>query len=415
MKHAKKLMKKYSKIILVIISLLIITIAGYYYTKNNTEVVTEEKINTQVTQVLNKSENISELKNGDIIATMVTSKWKIKIKLFPDSAPKTVANFIVHAQQGYYDNLIFHRVIDNFMIQWWDPLGTGIGGESIYGKSFEDEFFWNIENDAGTIAMANSGPNTNGSQFFINEGDNNNLDNKHTVFWKVIEGMNVVDKITKVPMDIATSKPYTDIVIESIELTQYKDAWFIEYKISDIELLKNQAQANYDALNKKLEEKEKIDKENIDKAREIKLESDSNRFAQEWDEVSVKYRLTLNDGTFVDGNFDNDTLFTFIIDGGQTIKWFNEAVKGLKIWDTQVVKIAPEDAYGAKYIKTKMEDFQVFKDAWIKVEIGEIIEIWRGWNIEVIDIQWDEVTITNPHQLGGKELNFEIELKYFVN
>jgi peptidyl-prolyl cis-trans isomerase B (cyclophilin B) len=409
----KKLTKIYGKIILVAIPLLII--AGYSYSKYNTDINTVEKINAETVQVLNKSANISELQNWDIIATMVTSKGKIKIKLYPDTAPKTVTNFLVHAQEGYYDNLIFHRVIDNFMIQWGDPLGTGVGGESIYGGSFEDEFFWNTENDAGTIAMANSGPATNGSQFFINERANNHLDNKHTVFWKVIEWMDVVDKITQVPMDIATAKPYTDIVIEKITVSKYNNSKFSEYKIADIELAKSEAQSNYNALIFKDKEQEEIQRESDTEAKEKKLKEDAGRVAKAWDEVSVKYRLTLNDGTFIDGNFDSDTLFTFVIDGGQTIKWFNEAIKGLKIWETQIVKIAPEDAYGPANIETKMEDFQQFKDAGITVAVGETIQIWRGGSIEIIDIQGDVVTITNPHQLGWKELNFEIELKYFVN
>jgi FKBP-type peptidyl-prolyl cis-trans isomerase 2 len=108
-------------------------------------------------------------------------------------------------------------------------------------------------------------------------------------------------------------------------------------------------------------------------------------------------------------------LFTFTIDGGQTIKGFNEAVKWLKIGDKKVVKIAAKDAYGPKNIETKMKDFQQFIDAGIKVAVWETINIWNGWSIDIIAIKGDDVTITNPHPLAGKELNFEIELKYFVN
>ena len=106
---------------------------------------------------------------GDTIAIMHTSMGDIFIRLFPEGAPKTVENFITHAKDGYYDGLTFHRVIDNFMIQGGDPKGNGTGGESIYGPKFEDEFDARLLNLRGSLAMANSGPDTNGSQFFINQ------------------------------------------------------------------------------------------------------------------------------------------------------------------------------------------------------------------------------------------------------
>ena len=104
---------------------------------------------------------------GDTVAVMHTNMGDIKIKLFPDKTPKTAENFITHAKNGYYDGLKFHRVIKDFMIQGGDPLGTGIGGESIWGGKFEDEFDTELHNLRGALSMANAGPNTNGSQFFI--------------------------------------------------------------------------------------------------------------------------------------------------------------------------------------------------------------------------------------------------------
>jgi peptidyl-prolyl cis-trans isomerase B (cyclophilin B) len=395
MKHINKLTKIYGKVILVAIPLLII--AAYSYTKYNADIHTQEDINSEIVQVLNKSAKISELQNWDIIATMLTSKGKIKIKLYPDTAPKTVTNFLVHAQEGYYDNLIFHRVIDNFMIQWGDPLGTGIGWESIYGWSFEDEFFWNTENDAGTIAMANSGPATNGSQFFINERANNHLDNKHTVFWKVIEWMDVVDKITQVPMDVKTSKPYTDIVIEKIELVQYIDTEFNEYKIADIKQAKIDAQANFDSLNLG------------------RIEKNNNKSAQSWDTVEVKYELKLSDGKVIDGNFDKEDTLKFTVDQQWIIPGFSNAVKWMKIWDSKSIIIEAIDAYGEENITLTMQDFQQFKDAWIEIAKGEIITVGEWVTTTIIDIQWNTVIATNPHQLAGQQLFFEIELKYFVN
>lgn len=109
---------------------------------------------------------------GDTVAIMETSEGTIKIRFFPEAAPKAVENFVTHAKDGYYNGLTFHRVIEDFMIQGGDPLGNGTGGESIYGNSFEDEFSNKLFNIRGSISMANSGPDTNGSQFFINQKGN---------------------------------------------------------------------------------------------------------------------------------------------------------------------------------------------------------------------------------------------------
>ena len=106
-------------------------------------------------------------KAGDLIAVMHTTMGDIKIRLFPDQVPKTVENFTTHAKNGYYNGVLFHRVISGFMIQGGDPQGTGMGGESIWGGPFADEFDVDLHNLRGALSMANAGPNTNGSQFFI--------------------------------------------------------------------------------------------------------------------------------------------------------------------------------------------------------------------------------------------------------
>lgn len=164
-------------------------------------------------------------KAGDTMATIHTSQGDIVLKLFPEIVPKTVENFTTHAKDGYYNGTIFHRVIDNFMIQGGDPLGNGTGGESIWGGTFDDEFSDQLSNIKGSIAMANSGPNTNGSQFFINQVDNTYLDfnkapltSKHDVFGQVVEGMDVVNAIAKVPANQRSNKPLQDVTIESIEI-----------------------------------------------------------------------------------------------------------------------------------------------------------------------------------------------------
>ncbi|TAH51996.1 MAG: peptidylprolyl isomerase [Chloroflexota bacterium] len=125
--------------------------------------------------------------------TMETNKGTIELELYPEYAPKTVNNFVFLARQGYYDGIKFHRVISNFMIQGGDPTGTGSGGP---GYRFEDEFSGNpLKHDAKVISMANAGPNTNGSQFFITHSPQPHLNGKHTVFGKVISGADVVDAI----------------------------------------------------------------------------------------------------------------------------------------------------------------------------------------------------------------------------
>ncbi|QDV68678.1 putative peptidyl-prolyl cis-trans isomerase [Rosistilla carotiformis] len=129
------------------------------------------------------------------IATFETTKGKIRIELFPEQTPKTVENFETLAGKGYYDGLKFHRVIPDFMIQGGCPLGTGTGGP---GYNFEDEFVPELRHDGpGVLSMANAGPNTNGSQFFITHVACPHLDGKHSVFGKVIEGQDVVDSIAQ--------------------------------------------------------------------------------------------------------------------------------------------------------------------------------------------------------------------------
>jgi cyclophilin family peptidyl-prolyl cis-trans isomerase len=147
-------------------------------------------------------------------ATLHTNHGAIELELFPEDAPKTVDNFTKLARDGFYDGVIFHRVIPDFMIQGGDPTGTGSGGP---GYSFEDEIN-DHKVERGALAMANAGPNTNGSQFFIVTTESAPwLDGKHTVFGRVTNGMKVADRISELPRD-ARDKPRDDVVIERIEL-----------------------------------------------------------------------------------------------------------------------------------------------------------------------------------------------------
>ncbi len=178
---------------------------------------------------------------------LITTKGTITIELYPDVAPKAVENFLTHSKNGYYNGLTFHRVMNDFMIQGGDPLGNGRGGESIYGANFEDEFSPELYNFRGALSMANSGPNTNGSQFFIvqkkhieperiqqmqeigvpeevikgysEHGGTPWLDNRHTVFGQVIEGLEIIDAIAAVEVD-GQAMPIEPIFIEKVQVIQ---------------------------------------------------------------------------------------------------------------------------------------------------------------------------------------------------
>ncbi|EGC30348.1 hypothetical protein DICPUDRAFT_41571 [Dictyostelium purpureum] len=164
-------------------------------------------------------------------AVIHTSVGDIHIMLYPDECPKTVENFTTHSKNGYYDGIIFHRVIKGFMVQTGDPLGDGTGGTSIWDKDFEDEFNRNLRHDRPfTVSMANAGPNTNGSQFFITTVPVTRLDNKHTVFGRVYKGTDVVSAIEKVKTD-KEDKPLNDISIISIKITQEVPPEFQNKKI----------------------------------------------------------------------------------------------------------------------------------------------------------------------------------------
>ena len=184
----------------------------------------------------------------DVLVTIKTNFGDMKFRLFPDKAPKACENFITHAKDGYYNGMIFHRVIEDFMIQGGDPTGTGMGGESIWGKSFKDEFDLEARNYRGALSMANSGPNTNGSQFFIvqakkvpammlaqmeglaeqgfpysvqenyrNVGGTPWLDFKHTVFGQLYEGFDVLDAIAATAVD-AGDRPLEDVIMKEISV-----------------------------------------------------------------------------------------------------------------------------------------------------------------------------------------------------
>ena len=185
-------------------------------------------------------------KAGDIVATVKTNHGDFKIRLFKDIAPKTVENFVGLANKGYYNGVTFHRVIKDFMIQGGDPTGTGAGGDSIWNTTFEDEFSEKVHHYKGAVSMANRGPNTNTSQFFIVQngrleaglvtyleklnfdskllekyvklGGTPHLDGKHTIFGQVYEGLEVIDEIASVEVSSYNNKPLEDVVILEVNV-----------------------------------------------------------------------------------------------------------------------------------------------------------------------------------------------------
>lgn len=233
-------MKKFLKV-LIIICLIGITLVSCKGDKANTS---SKNPQGEIDML-----QFEPLTYGETIATFMTSKGTIKVRFFPEQAPKAVMNFVNLAEDGYYNGTTFHRVINDFMIQGGDPEGTGRGGQSFWGKPFEDEFSQKLYNFRGALCMANRGSNTNGSQFYIVQESSYDpaaaapyvnsgwhtpeaikayeqvggcfwLDGAHTVFGQVFEGMDVVDAIAAVEVD-ANSKPLEKVIVYSVEISQY--------------------------------------------------------------------------------------------------------------------------------------------------------------------------------------------------
>lgn len=151
---------------------------------------------------------------------METNFWEIILELFPEYAPKAVENFVGLTKKGYYDGVTFHRVIRDFMIQWGDPTGTGMGGKSLWFRNFEDEFSRELTHKQWMLSMANAGRNTNGSQFFIvTAEDASFLDGKHTIFGKVIEGLDIVLDIERLPTD-NYDRPTMPVIMEKVTVIE---------------------------------------------------------------------------------------------------------------------------------------------------------------------------------------------------
>jgi len=198
------------QIAFLIVSLFVLNCSGANITKENNDILIKKEKERKVTELMKIAEN------EKLVAKFNTNVGAFEIELFATKVPKTVENFVGLATNGKYNGIIFHRVIANFMIQGGDPTGTGRGGESYWGGKFADEFDASLKHTKpGILSMANAGPNTNGSQFFITLVPTPWLDGKHSIFGEVISGMEVVNAIG-ITQTGFMDKPVKDIVIETI-------------------------------------------------------------------------------------------------------------------------------------------------------------------------------------------------------
>ena len=377
------------KILVAIATCLLLVSCNTETPKNNT--LTSNTTDTMIDQT-------APLKKWDIVATMKTTNGTFVIKLFTDAVPKTALNFIGLAQQGYYDGIIFHRIIPGFMIQGGDPEGTGRGGTSYYGANFEDEFHPELKNIPGSLSMANAGPNTNGSQFFINQVDNSFLNNKHSVFGQVVEGNDNIDKIAKVKTG-SGDKPVKDVKIISIKIGEYTGA-----KIADTTI-------DVEAELKKSESKQV-------EANKAKQEANKDRAVKAEDTIAVHYTGTHENGEKFDSSHDRGTPLEFSVWSGQMIPGFDAAVVGMKVWDKKSITLSPEEAYGT-YDETRVQELPRTELSSFE-EAGIALEVWaelpsQQWVFKIVAVSDDTISIDVNHPLAGKTLKFEVELVEFKN
>lgn len=287
-----------------------------------------------------------KMKDG-IYATINTTKGEIVVKLEYEKTPMTVCNFIGLAEgiwtdgnKPFYNGLTFHRVIDNFMIQTGCPYGTGTGGP---GYKFPDEFDKTLRhNSAGILSMANAGPNTNGSQFFITHKDTEWLDDKHTVFGKVVEGQDVVnkikqgDKINKITIK-RVGKDAENFVVSKEKFEEYKN------KLTKINLekLKEQNKKTLETIDKLYPKKQTNDSGLMVV---VEKEGDKKGSPKYGQSVTVHYTGKLLDGTIFDSSIKRGTPATFKI--GEVIEGWNEALLNMTKGEKVTLIIPPNLGYG---------------------------------------------------------------------
>ena len=274
----------------------------------------------------------------DTIVVLETDLGRLIIEFFPDSAPNHVENFVKLANDGYYTGTVFHRIIEDFMIQGGDPTGTGRGGP---GYNFPDEIDPTLKHDGpGVLSMANAGPGTNGSQFFITHKETPWLDGKHTVFGKVIEGQDIVNAIEQ-----------NDAILNmTITRTGEKAENFDAAKIfsDQLEIIE---QKEKEKAAKAKEEIDKISKGATTTKSGLKyfiLEKGDGEKPKKGDMVSVHYTGLFLDGTKFDSSVDRGTPFEFHLGAGRVIKGWDEGVALLNIGDKAKFIIPPDLAYGSR-------------------------------------------------------------------
>lgn len=326
------------RILFLLISALILTNCKPIYKKMNIDKALYEK-----------------LPDG-VYAKMETSKGDMIIQFFDKEAPVTVANFVGLAQgtienkakgkgQPYYDGIIFHRVIKDFMIQGGDPTGTGMGDP---GYKFDDEKNDLRHEGKGFLSMANSGPNTNGSQFFITEVATPWLDGKHTIFGKVISGLETIDAIATVEKG-AQDKPKEDVVIKKVEIFTKGDS----YKSYDAAKIFNEGKNKIQEKNRQEQERKFASlKEGMQQTPSglfYKITKQGNgKQPQKGDVVSVHYAGRLVNGQEFDNSFRRGEPIEIPIGVGQVIKGWDEGIMLLKEGDAATLLIPSELGYGAR-------------------------------------------------------------------
>lgn len=336
--------------------------------KLNLKFLTAAAVATLVscTPIYKKMNVDKELYNGlqdGLYANLQTSKGDMLVKLEDKESPVTVANFAGLAEgkienkakakgQPFYDGTIFHRVIENFMIQGGDPQGTGMGDP---GYKFDDEKNSLKHNGKGILSMANSGPNTNGSQFFITQVATPWLDGKHTVFGKVVHGIDVVDAIAAVEKG-AQDKPKTDVVLQKVSIFGKGDAYknydpakiFAEGKGKIQENNKSYIAKQEAEAAKKLEElKAGMQKTASGLLYKVTKKGDGKK-VEKGNIVSVHYAGRLTNGSEFDNSFKRGEPIEFPVGMGQVISGWDEGLQLLNVGDEATFLIPPDLGYGAR-------------------------------------------------------------------
>jgi len=335
--------------------------------------------------------------NGDLFAVFHTNLWEFVIKLFPDEAPLAVANLVWLAENDYYNGIKFHRNIREFMIQWWDPTETGSWWESVFWKKFRDEFSENLKNYPWALAMANSGPSSNWSQFFIvHNSHQKHLDWVHTVYGQVLEWMDIFDRI------FVEKESDWEVVYEENEITLL---WVEIFELQDGKL--SNTEYNWKNVSDEIFNNSKILEDSV---------------------ISVEYEIFVDDIEEPIRTSEN----SWNLDIHMSLSDFPEKLKQellwKKVWDEISLTLSPEEAYGkydssATFQVTKAQFIKKFTDLWeqnpyTKEEISNyfdsLIEWWVAsywWDVKVVAKKnKNSVILDSNHPLAWKTVRYELKI-----